>query len=880
MKKITAFLGRLLALSILAAPFGTYADSYSGSIHWEYSGPWEWEESNLKTVSTSTGYKQTCEAMITGYTGSATDIEIPEKIKMSQTVTANGNVAVHWEYEATVTGIGNSAFENKSSLKSVTIPDSVQYIADGYSSQWVDRMGAFLNCCGLEHISIGNSVTNIGAYAFAGCGELTSVTLPSNLKRIGGGAFLECHRLTSVVIPASVAEMGSVWDRERMGAVGAFYNCSGLTSAVISEGVTNIGISAFAVCSDLTNVKLPSTLKRIEGGAFKWCSGLTSLVIPEGVVEIGSVWDYESRSGAFSGCTSLTSVTIPNSVTSIEEYAFDRCTSLTSVTIPDSVTNIGKDAFYGCSGLTSMTLPFVGARRGNSGTSDSVFGYIFGEAYGQSYTYQSYGNGDIKVTIPPSLKSVTITDETTLGYGAFYNCSELTSVTIPDSVTSIGSSAFYNCSSLTSVTIPDSVTSIGDYAFGGCSGLTSVTIPDSVTSIGSSAFYNCSSLTSVTIPDSVMSIGSSAFSGCSGLRDVYLSDVAAWCGIEFPNQYSSPFYYAQNLYLNDELVTALEIPDGVARIGIYAFYNCDCLQSVSIPDSVTSVESSAFCNCDSITSASAPQSVMSQGLSSVLSASYQKLRSLRLGANVTAIGANEFDNCRALTSVAVADGNASYVVLADGCLYDNARNLLLFCPRDKVRIDISDGVTALGNYAFQYCTNLVSVSMPETVQSIGSGSFVGCSKLSGLTIPGSVQTLPTAAFNGCDVLWTEWYRALANLAVTGGGSSGGGSAEPADPRYALAANPADRAIASVTVEADCAIDSFVLTDGKVYDTVLRVVNTSDGEVHLTFPPGHVYETFRGARPLTIPANSRNMLTITRTADDTFLVSREELETVQ
>ena len=327
-------------------------------------------------------------------------------------------------------------------------------------------------------------------------------------------------------------------------------------------------------------------------------------------------------------------------------------------------------------------------------------------------------------------------------------------------------------------------------------------------------------------------------------------------------------------------MTALEIPDGVTRIGIYAFYNCDCLQSVSIPDSVTSVESSAFCNCDSITSASVPQSVMSQGLSSVLSASYQKLRSLRLGANVTAIGANEFDNCRALTSVAVADGNASYVVLADGCLYDVAQNLLLFCPRDKVRIDISDGVTTIGNYAFQYCTNLVSVSMPETVQSIGSGSFVGCSKLSGLTIPGSVQTVPTATFNGCDVLWTEWYRALANLAVTGGGSSGGGSAESADPRYALAANPADRAIASVTVEADCAIDSFVLTDGKVYDTVLRVVNTSDGEVHLTLPPGHVYETFRGATPLTLPANSRNMLTITRTADDTFLVSREELETVK
>ena len=219
-----------------------------------------------------------------------------------------------------------------------------------------------------------------------------------------------------------------------------------------------------------------------------------------------------------------------------------------------------------------MTLPFVGARRGNSGTRDSVFGYIFGEEYGLSSTYQSYGNGTIRVTIPSLLKSVAITDETTLGYGAFDDCSGLTSVTIPDSVTNIGSHAFYRCNGLTSVTIPDNVTNIGEYAFYDCSSLTSVTIPDSVTSIGSSAFsdcsgltsvtilgnvtsipdytfYNCSGLTSVTIPDSVTSIGSSAFYNCSGLRDVYLFDVAAWCGIAFSDLSSSPFYYAQKSVL-------------------------------------------------------------------------------------------------------------------------------------------------------------------------------------------------------------------------------------------------------------------------------------------------------------------------------------------
>jgi len=170
--------------------------------------------------------------------------------------------------------------------------------------------------------------------------------------------------------------------------------------------------------------------------------------------------------------------------------------------------------------------------------------------------------------------------------------------------------------------------------------------------------------------------------------------------------------------------------------------------------------------------------------------------------------------------------------------------------------------------------------MPETVRSVGTASFVGCSKLSGLTIPSSVQALPTAAFDGCDVLWTEWYRALANLSVNGGGSSSGGSVEPVDPRYTLAASPADRAIASVTVDGDCSIDQFVLTDGKVYDTVLRIINVSGGPARLTLPSGFSYERLKGTTPLTIPASSTNLLTITRTADRVFFVSREQMEPAQ
>ena len=440
-----------------------------------------------------------------------------------------------------VTSIGYSAFCGCSSLTSVTIPDGVTSIENC----------TFLNCSCLTSVTIPDGVTSIGNSAFYGCSSLTSVTIPEGVTSIGWHAFSGCRNLTSVTIPEGVTSIGNY----------AFYNCSSLTSVTILEGVTSIGGYAFYCCGNLTSVTIPESVMSIGVYTFSGCGSLTSVTIPDGVTKI--------EGGTFYGCTKLESVTLPEGLVSIEYYnhgAFGNCTSLKNIKIPEGVTSIGRETFYNCSSLTSVTIPegvmsigssaFYGCNslstitvaNGNANYA-SVDGVLFNKECTTLVLYPA-GHG-AAYQIPEGVTSV--------GEGAFDDCSSLTSVTIPESVTSIGDYAFQECSSLTSVTIPEGVTEIergtfhnctslenvtlpegllsieGDYhgAFEGCSSLTDVTIPESVTSIGDSAFSSCSSLTSVTIPGSVTSIGSYAFDGCDKLADVYYGGTEEeWQAIE------------------------------------------------------------------------------------------------------------------------------------------------------------------------------------------------------------------------------------------------------------------------------------------------------------------------------------------------------------
>ena len=302
------------------------------------------------------------------------------------------------------------------------------------------------------------------------------------------------------------------------------------------------------------------------------------------------------------------------------------------------------------------------------------------------------------VTIPSTVTyEGTTYSVTTIGYYAFYNCSSLTSVTIPESVTTIGYYAFYNCSSLTSVTIPDNVTTIGEGAFSNCSNLTSVTIPDSVTTIGQDAFSNCRSLTSVTIPDSVTTIGDYAFESCDG-------------------------------------ITSVTIPESVTTIGNNAFAYCSSLTSVTIPESVTTIGNGAFAYCSSLTSVTIPESV-------------------------TTIGNGAFQDCSSLEYINVAEGNQNYKADKYGVLFtkgaENGETLIQYpIGNTRTSYTIPDDVKEIGDFAFKSCSNLTAVTIPDSVTTIDNSAFNGCRSLTTVTIPDSVTTIGAGAFNGCRSLTT------------------------------------------------------------------------------------------------------------------------------
>ena len=299
------------------------------------------------------------------------------------------------------------------------------------------------------------------------------------------------------------------------------------------------------------------------------------------------------------------------------------------------------------------------------------------------------------------------------------------------------------------------VTEIGKKAFFEEFNIESIVIGDNVKNIGYQAFHNCSSLKSVTVGSGVTSIGQYAFSIHSAdltkvSLDVYITDMAAWCNIELGDSSANPLN-GGNLYLNNELVTELIIPDTVTSINDYAFGNCSHLTSVEIPDSVISIGNSAFSGCDSLTSVEIPDSVISTGNSAF--SGCDSLTSVVIPDSITSIGEQVFRSCYSLSSITVAENNIVYKSI-DGNLYNKDGKTLIQYAIGKTDTEfvIPGGVTSVGEEAFYQCGSLKEVVIPDSVTSIGYGAFYLCGRLTSIEIPDSVTSMGLRAFVGCHSL--------------------------------------------------------------------------------------------------------------------------------
>lgn len=424
---------------------------------------------------------------------------------------------------------------------------------------------------------------------------------------------------------------------------------SDLEEVVIEEGVTEIGVDAFSVCTSLKKVTLPQSLQKIGEGAFEYCSSLNEIQIPANVTVIGQ--------RAFHCCKKLTSVTIPEGVTEIDNATFAYCEELSTVVIPETVTKIGKAAFQNC-GFSSINIPTT--------VKETDFRAFAGCHKMQKATISVETVGEQTFYSCDALTEVEFTSEVkTIGDGAFHSCTALAEIKIPDNVTSIGDGIFMSCKALKrvvfeggtvknstlgnpalrelviseSATLDASFTAgyskstletvkigkgvIGNSAFSYCTNLTTVELGDGVTSIGTSAFLKCTQLSSIAIGNGVTSIGTSAFNGCTALRNANIGSGAI----------------GATAFQDCSRLDNVTLGNDVTSIGTNAFLRCTALTSISIGSNVGTIESFAFSGCTALEEVTIPAAQVKSGAFSRATA----LKRVTFGNNVTSIAAGVFN---------------------------------------------------------------------------------------------------------------------------------------------------------------------------------------------------------------------------------------------
>ncbi|MDD3174085.1 MAG: leucine-rich repeat domain-containing protein [Herbinix sp.] len=638
-------------------------------------------------------------ASIVGYTGENAEITIPDSID-----------------EYIVQAIGKFAFKDNTFIRKINIPETIELIdLEAFSgclnlttivfSKNTTKISekAFYGCTNLTEINLPSQLEEISAYAFSGCTGITALELPDTVTTIGYRAFENCTSLVSVNYPMSwsVCSPPPEYSSSYYGNCGdIFAGCNSLTSIAVPEGITTIPDYAFSGFTYLQTVSLPSTLQTIGEYAFYNCTGFSSFAFPDNIKEI--------KRSAFEGCATLSTPNFPNELEIIGAYAFSGCTGITTLELPDTITTIGYRAFENCTGLVNVNYPM----------SWSVCSPLPG--YSSSYYWNC---GDIFAGCT-SLTSIAVPEGiTTLPDYAFSGCTYLQTVSLPSTLQTIGDYAFYNCTGFSSFIVPSTVTKIGDGAFQNCEGLTSVSLSYGLKSIGESAFLGCSGFTLLSLPDSITTIGYQAFKDCVNLTSINYPLSLTSCGTD---------YNSGSIFMGCTKLLSVTVPEGVTYIPAKTFKDCIYFRTIILPESVTSIGDYAFDGCYGLLTIILPSRLHTIGKYAFSECG--ELLFIRLSNTVKQIGDYAFYKCVKLKTIDLSEN-----------LQTIGKNAFYNCSA-LANVRLTPKITAIGAYAF-YGTGIETLVVPAGITTINDFTFANCVKLKDITFHRTVKTISDTVFN-------------------------------------------------------------------------------------------------------------------------------------
>ncbi len=707
-------------------------------------------------------------------------------------------------YLASEDGTASIIACDENATGNIVVPDTL----GGYkitSISW----GAFKNCNEITSLSLPESVTEIGSYAFSDCAKLKELTLynlnssltlaletedydphNSNSQRvktpiekitlkgsqtaIPEHAFSDLCYLEEVILTDKIKTIGehafsntkikSINLPSTLTSIGEYaFSGSGLTSITISKN-TSVGKSAFASCEKLKSVVFNA--KEVPEYAFEDCSALTSVKFSN---DLKNIKEY-----AFSECSSLTKISFPASLVEISNNAFENCTSLKtinfsdglkrilssafsgcssikSLSLPDSLKKIELGAFYDCPNITYIKLPFVGEKRSKSGMFGSIFsldkeGSLTVE-FSSACTYIPANSFHSNTAIKKIILGENLK---TIYSSAFYDCSNLKEIVFSKKLENIKSYAFTGCKALKTIVFPSSLKKLGAGCFSACTSLTSVKFGKNTESIGDSAFEECKKLESVKFTASIKEIGDNAFQGCKDLKKANIINGTEKIGNEVFRECTS--------------LTSLYIPDSVTEIGDYILSDAKKCKTLRIPFFGETKDKPCELDMYNIPKKALKKLVIGDECEEIPETAvqeYSNLTTLVIGKNVKTIGDSAFYNCKKLKNITIGNkvtrlGQLCFTNTAYANDKSNWKNKLLYIGKYLIEADksiktanIKSGTRIIGGAAFSLCKKLTAVKLPSSVLTIDDAAFWNCSSLKSINFPKKLSFIGSQAFASC-----------------------------------------------------------------------------------------------------------------------------------